>query len=43
MGSLIAYPLKERPCQGAYTPRFSDLDDEARSGALKGATLRLLA
>jgi hypothetical protein len=43
MGSLTAHPLKERPCQRAYTPRFSDLGDEARSGALKGATPRLLA
>src|SRR5215213_10139736 len=43
MGFLTAHPLKVRPCQGAYTPRFSDLDHEARSGALKGATPRLLA
>src|SRR5215210_5718934 len=42
MGSLTTHPLKERPSKSAYTPRFCDLGDEARSsGAMKGATLSL--
>jgi hypothetical protein len=34
MGSLTAHPLKQRLSQGAYTPRFSDLDDEELAAAL---------
>jgi hypothetical protein len=34
MGSLTAHPLKERPSQGLYTPRFSDLDNEELAAAL---------
>ena len=42
-GSLTAYPLKERPSQAGYTPRFAISPTNLAAAPRKGATVRHLA